>query len=193
MRPRRLFPFLCAFFLIFAWHNAPQLRAFWQALARAGLSAGVGGRAATRRFAQSARAFCFALRFGRTSGALAQPRARSVGRALRQCRGARRGAGRGETALLFDQARRRGWDLALVALVATLYFALNFAVFAGRLLKKSMPFSPLLHRKITPWVYLPPGYGKTNARYPVVYLLHGSRAKCAIVSSKATCNAAPTT
>ena len=39
-------------------------------------------------------------------------------------------AGLGETALLFDQARRRGWDLGRVTLVTTLYFALNFAVFA---------------------------------------------------------------
>lgn len=44
----------------------------------------------------------------------------------------------------------------------------------GKLLKKSMPPSAILGgRKITTWVYLPPGYGKSTARYPVVYVMHG--------------------
>lgn len=43
----------------------------------------------------------------------------------------------------------------------------------GRLVLKSMPRSRLLNRKITTWVYLPPDYDTGNARYPVVYLLHG--------------------
>jgi len=43
----------------------------------------------------------------------------------------------------------------------------------GRLVLKSMPFSAIVKRKITTWVYLPPGYNKSAARYPVVYLLHG--------------------
>jgi len=45
---------------------------------------------------------------------------------------------------------------------------------SGKLLRKSMPPSAILGgRKITTWVYLPPGYGKGKARYPVVYLMHG--------------------
>lgn len=48
----------------------------------------------------------------------------------------------------------------------------------GQLVLKSMPPSTLLNgRKITTWVYLPPGYDaaeNASQRYPVVYLLHGS-------------------
>ena len=44
---------------------------------------------------------------------------------------------------------------------------------SGTLVKKSMPMSPLLGRKITTWVYLPPGYKRLTRRYPVVYVLHG--------------------
>ena len=45
---------------------------------------------------------------------------------------------------------------------------------SGKLFKKSMPPSAILGgRKITTWVYLPPGYGKSTARYPVVYVMHG--------------------
>lgn len=45
---------------------------------------------------------------------------------------------------------------------------------SGQLLKKSMPPSAILGgRKITTWVYLPPGYDKSTARYPVVYVMHG--------------------
>ena len=36
-----------------------------------------------------------------------------------------------------------------------------------------MPLSPIVNRKITTWVYLPPGYDKSTERYPVIYLLHG--------------------
>ncbi len=47
----------------------------------------------------------------------------------------------------------------------------------GQLVLKSMPPSTILNgRKITTWVYLPPGYDEpenSNRRYPVVYLLHG--------------------
>ncbi len=46
----------------------------------------------------------------------------------------------------------------------------------GSLVLKSMPLSPLLKRKITTWIYLPPGYNNAASaalRYPVVYLLHG--------------------
>ncbi|RYX81644.1 esterase family protein, partial [bacterium] len=43
----------------------------------------------------------------------------------------------------------------------------------GSLVLKSMPLSPIVNRKITTWVYLPPGYDKGTARYPVIYLLHG--------------------
>jgi uncharacterized protein (TIRG00374 family) len=39
-------------------------------------------------------------------------------------------AGLGGTALLLDDARRRGWDASRVALANTLYFLLNFAWFA---------------------------------------------------------------
>lgn len=39
-------------------------------------------------------------------------------------------AGLGETALLFEQAKRRGWNYGKVTLATTLYFVLNFAVFA---------------------------------------------------------------
>ena len=44
----------------------------------------------------------------------------------------------------------------------------------GKVVKVSMPMSPRLHRKITAWLYLPPGYDKLNKRYPVVYVLHGA-------------------
>lgn len=44
---------------------------------------------------------------------------------------------------------------------------------SGTLVKKSMPMSALLHRKITMWVYLPPGYDKLSERLPTVYVLHG--------------------
>lgn len=43
----------------------------------------------------------------------------------------------------------------------------------GRLVLKSMPLSPMVQRKITTWVYLPPGYDQSTQRYPVIYLLHG--------------------
>ena len=43
----------------------------------------------------------------------------------------------------------------------------------GSLDLKSMPFSPLIKRKETTWVYLPPGYAQSNQRYPVIYVLHG--------------------
>lgn len=45
---------------------------------------------------------------------------------------------------------------------------------AGQLLKKSMPASRILDgRRITTWVYLPPGYARSKQRYPVVYVMHG--------------------
>ncbi len=44
---------------------------------------------------------------------------------------------------------------------------------SGKLVPKSMPLSPLLKRKITTWVYLPPGYNRLSVRYPVVYVMHG--------------------
>ena len=46
----------------------------------------------------------------------------------------------------------------------------------GSLVLKSMPLSPIVKRKITTWVYLPPGYNdakNSNTRYPTLYLLHG--------------------
>ncbi len=46
-------------------------------------------------------------------------------------------------------------------------------VLRGRLVLKSMPLSPIVNRKITTWVYLPPGYDTATKRYPVMYLLHG--------------------
>ncbi len=47
-------------------------------------------------------------------------------------------------------------------------------VLQGKLIKKSMPPSEILHGvKITTWVYLPPGYESGNQRYPVVYVMHG--------------------
>jgi enterochelin esterase-like enzyme len=51
--------------------------------------------------------------------------------------------------------------------------ALNMKM-SGTLLKKSMPPSTILGgRKITTWVYLPPGYDRSTERYPVVYVMHG--------------------
>lgn len=45
---------------------------------------------------------------------------------------------------------------------------------AGKLIKKSMPPSVLLGgRKITTWVYLPPGYERCTTHYPVIYVMHG--------------------
>ncbi len=44
---------------------------------------------------------------------------------------------------------------------------------AGKMIRISMPMSPRLHRKITAWVYLPPGYSTSSTRYPVIYVLHG--------------------
>ncbi|RYG54517.1 hypothetical protein EON80_31695, partial [bacterium] len=44
----------------------------------------------------------------------------------------------------------------------------------GKLIRKSMPSSALLGgRKITTWVYLPPGYNQSTQRYPVIYVMHG--------------------
>lgn len=44
----------------------------------------------------------------------------------------------------------------------------------GTLDLRSMPPSPLVaNRKITTWVYLPPGYDSSQVRYPVAYLLSG--------------------
>lgn len=42
----------------------------------------------------------------------------------------------------------------------------------GRAYARSM-YSPLLYRDMIYWIYLPPGYGDTDRRYPVVYALHG--------------------
>lgn len=45
---------------------------------------------------------------------------------------------------------------------------------SGKLVKKSMPPSLILGgRKITTWVYLPPGYDTSSERYPVIYVMHG--------------------
>ena len=44
----------------------------------------------------------------------------------------------------------------------------------GQLLRLSMPYSERLKRKSNVWVYLPPDYQKTDARYPVAYILHGA-------------------
>ncbi len=47
-------------------------------------------------------------------------------------------------------------------------------VIAGQLIRKSMPPSKFLGgRKITTWVYLPPGYAQAGKRFPVVYVMHG--------------------
>ncbi len=43
----------------------------------------------------------------------------------------------------------------------------------GQLVLQSMPYSPIVGRKITTWVYLPPNYDASSTRYPVVYVLHG--------------------
>jgi enterochelin esterase-like enzyme len=93
-------------------------------------------------------------------------------------------------------ARRRAWKrFACVAAPLTLLVALVWPLawprylkwfharqeaaaldvkMSGQLLKKSMPPSAILGgRKITTWVYLPPGYGNGGLRYPVVYVMHG--------------------
>lgn len=44
----------------------------------------------------------------------------------------------------------------------------------GQLLRVSMPYSARLKRRITAWVYLPPGYAGSTLRYPVAYILHGA-------------------
>lgn len=44
----------------------------------------------------------------------------------------------------------------------------------GKLQRVSMPQSPILKRKITAWIYLPPDYNASTRCYPVVYLLHGA-------------------
>jgi len=47
-------------------------------------------------------------------------------------------------------------------------------VLAGKLIKQSMPASRFLHeRKITIWVYLPPGYETPGKRFPTIYVMHG--------------------
>ena len=45
-------------------------------------------------------------------------------------------------------------------------------VLKGHAYARSM-YSPLLYRDMIYWIYLPPGYGDTDRRYPVVYALHG--------------------
>ena len=91
-----------------------------------------------------------------------------------------------------QRARRRAQVLARLG-VAIVLFAIGRAVWpsylrwfharqeaevldeklSGKLVPRSMPLSPLLKRKITTWVYLPPGYERLNLRYPVVYVMHG--------------------
>ncbi len=44
----------------------------------------------------------------------------------------------------------------------------------GRLLRVATPYSAHLKRKVAAWVYLPPGYEQSTARYPVAYILHGA-------------------
>lgn len=45
----------------------------------------------------------------------------------------------------------------------------------GSLRRVVLPPSPLLnHKRIAAWIYLPPGYANSTARYPVAYLLHGA-------------------
>jgi enterochelin esterase-like enzyme len=91
-----------------------------------------------------------------------------------------------------QKARRRKWILAVLGALLILsgigraawpsylrwFHARQEAAvlgekLAGTLIRKSMPLSPLLHRKITTWVYLPPGYDRLNIHYPVVYVMHG--------------------
>jgi len=43
---------------------------------------------------------------------------------------------------------------------------------AGRAYSLSF-YSDLLQREMAYWIYLPPGYGETTRRYPVLYALHG--------------------
>ena len=44
----------------------------------------------------------------------------------------------------------------------------------GQLLRFSLPYSALVKRRISAWVYLPPDYAKSTTRYPVAYILHGA-------------------
>jgi len=45
---------------------------------------------------------------------------------------------------------------------------------AGSTIEKASYASVALHHKGSFFVYLPPGYGASGARYPVIYLLHGN-------------------
>ena len=75
--------------------------------------------------------------------------------------------------LLVGGAGRAAWPSYLRWFHARQEAAVLGEKLSGKLVKKSMPLSPLLGRKITTWVYLPPGYDRTSKRYPVVYAMHG--------------------
>jgi len=96
-----------------------------------------------------------------------------------------------EAALRARKWRRFGavfGPLALVALGAIVAFGSRASnwfharqeaaalgeVIAGKLIEKSMPASKFLHgRRITTWVYLPPGYETPGKRFPTIYVMHG--------------------
>lgn len=69
---------------------------------------------------------------------------------------------------------------ALLCAVPTACHATNSGPKASpphsQLVLESMPESPIIHRRITTWVFLPQGYNDAqnkHKRYPVIYLLHG--------------------
>ncbi|RYX86002.1 flippase-like domain-containing protein [bacterium] len=126
---RFVFPLLCALFLLFVWFNRAQADSFWHVLKGASLlpllvavSLQVGTLLNQPALFQSLytlvgievkwRELLPVVLAGRFINVVAPA------------------AGLGETALLFEQAKRRGWQASRVAVVTTLYFALNFAVFA---------------------------------------------------------------
>jgi uncharacterized protein (TIRG00374 family) len=126
---RCLFPMLCVLLLVLAWSQHSQAGAFFRVL----------------REAQVAPLLCAALLQMGTlvnQPALFQALYALVGietrwrdlavvvLAGRFINVVAPAAGLGETALLFEEAKRRGWEMGKVSLATTLYFAFNFAVFA---------------------------------------------------------------
>lgn len=126
---RFVFPLLCVLFLVFVWYNRAQADSFWHVLRGAALFPLL---------------VAIALQIGTlfNQPALFQSIYTLVGigakwrelvpvvLAGRFINVVAPAAGLGETALLFEQAKRRNWETPRVALATTLYFGLNFAVFA---------------------------------------------------------------
>ncbi len=100
---------------------------------------------------------------------VASPVLTRQGRARRQ----RQVLGGGLAALVLAAAGKAMWPTYLKWFHRRQETATLSQKMSGRLIKKSMPLSPLLKRKITTWVYLPPGYERSHQRYPVVYVMHG--------------------